>query len=282
MCLVSIIIPCYNHGLYILEAIDSVIHQTYTNWEIIIINDGSTDSYTNKVIENISMDKVKIINTQNQGLSAARNIGIVNANADYIVLLDADNKLANTFIDQAMSIFGSTKVDIIYTDGFYFDGQVGDLIQEKVSMPKMLTRNLVDACSIFKKSVWQYLGGFNENMRYGWEDWDFWLSAIENGYYFFHVEKQLFYYRVLKNSMLHSIASEKNKRHILEQQLLRNHIMLYKKYFPEPLTLLRHYLWLEEEKQTFEKVKSQIYSSYSYRLGNFLLSPFKFFNRSTK
>ena len=179
MLLVSIIIPCYNHGLYILVAIDSVINQTYTNWEIIVVNDGSTDAYTNKVIGNITIDNVKIINTQNQGLSAARNIGIVNAKAEFIVLLDADNKLKSTFIDQTMLIFKSTKADIIYTDGFYFDGQTGDLLQQEVTMPKMLTRNLVDACSVFKKHIWEKIGGFNVNMRYGWEDWDFWLSALE-------------------------------------------------------------------------------------------------------
>ena len=147
-------------------------------------------------------------------------------------------------------------------------------------MPKMLTRNLVDACSVFKKHVWEKIGGFNENMRYGWEDWDFWLSALEQGYQFIHIEQQLFYYRILNNSMLHSIASENDKRQILEQQLLSNHIELYKKYFPEPLSLLRHYTWLEEEKKEFEKVKIEIYQSYSYRLGDFLITPFKLFNRS--
>jgi len=274
---VSIIIPCYNHGKYIIEAIDSVRNQTHTNWEIIIVNDGSTDFSTNQIIDQLSIDKVEVIITNNNGLSSARNIGIKNSKTEFIVLLDADNKIGPTFIEKAMSIFNSSNADIVYTDGYYFEGQLGDLIQEEFTMPKMLTRNLIDACSIFKKSVWQKVGGFNINMLYGWEDWDFWLSAFEKDCSFVHINQQLFYYRVVQDSMLHTIASQNAKRQILEQQLVSNHIELFKKYFPEPLSLIRQYCWLEQEKKNFEQVKKQIYASYSYRLGDLLLRPFKLF-----
>jgi glycosyltransferase involved in cell wall biosynthesis len=279
---VSIIIPCYNHGKYIIEAIDSVRKQTYTNWEIIIVNDGSNDFFTNQVINQLSFDKGKVLITSNYGLSSARNYGIKNSTGDFIVLLDADNKLSPTFIEEAIFSFNEHKVDIIYTDGFYFDEQDGNLFQEELTMPKMLTRNLIDACSIFKKEVFYLVGGFNINMNYGWEDWDFWLSAYEKKCTFFHLNKQLFYYRVVNDSMLHNISSNIEKRQSMEQQLINNHIFLYQKYFPEPVTLIRNYFWLEQEQSNFELVKKQIYGSYSYRIGDMLLRPLKLLNKLFK
>jgi glycosyltransferase involved in cell wall biosynthesis len=97
---VSVIMPCYNQGQYIDEAVDSVLTQTYQNYEIIIVNDGSTDEFTNEKLKNYNKPKTQVIHTANQGLSAARNNGIHASNGEFILPLDADDKIANTYLER--------------------------------------------------------------------------------------------------------------------------------------------------------------------------------------
>ena len=89
---VSVIIPCYNQGQYIEEAVKSVLAQTYQNFEIIIVNDGSTDEFTNKLLSDYDKQKTKVLHTDNQGLASARNNGIKVAKGKYILPLDADER----------------------------------------------------------------------------------------------------------------------------------------------------------------------------------------------
>ena len=281
--LVSIIIPCFNQGHYINEAVNSALEQSYKDIEIIIVNDGSTDGTTANIIDeiaNLNGSIVKVIHTTNQGLSLARNTGIELSKGSFIVPLDSDNKLDQFFVEKAMTNFSNNiHIDIIYTDAFYFGSQHGIWHQLDMVFPLMLKRNLIDACSIYRKSVWDLCNGYKRNMKYGWEDWDFWLTAYENSCIFFHLQEPLFYYRVGFTSMRDQIEAQKEQRQYLEYQLILNHPSLYKKYFPEPLTLLRHHDFLNNEKENYENYKNNLQHSLSYRLGNFILSPFKYLYR---
>jgi glycosyltransferase involved in cell wall biosynthesis len=281
--LVSIIIPCFNQGHYIKEAVNSALEQSYNDIEIIIVNDGSTDGTTANIIDEIASlngSIVKVIHTTNQGLSLARNTGIELSKGSFIVPLDSDNKLDKFFVEKAMINFNKNiSIDIIYSDAFYFGANHGIWHQLDMVFPLMLKRNLIDACSIFRRSVWNVCNGYKSNMKYGWEDWDFWLTAYENSCIFFHLQEPLFYYRVSFNSMRDQIAAENEKRQYLEYQIILNHSFLYKKYFPEPLTLLRHHDFLNNEKENYERYKLDLQESLSYRLGNFLLGPFKYLFR---
>ena len=107
--IVSIIIPCYNHGKYIDEAVDSVLKQTFQTFEIIIINDGSNDEFTNKKLENYSRPNTQVITTANQGLSLARNTGIKMAQGKYILPLDADDKIHPEYLSKAINIIDSSE-----------------------------------------------------------------------------------------------------------------------------------------------------------------------------
>ncbi len=88
---VSVIIPCYNHGKYIDEAVDSILNQTFKDFEIIIVNDGSTDELTNNKLKQYDKPKTFVINKENEGLSVARNTAIKRAVGEYILTLDADD-----------------------------------------------------------------------------------------------------------------------------------------------------------------------------------------------
>src|SRR5215213_6636466 len=95
---VTIVIPCFNLGEYLADTIDSVLAQTFQDFEIIVVNDGSTDERTNRIISDLSHPKIRTIATANQGLARARNSGIAGAAGDYILPLDADDKIAPTYL----------------------------------------------------------------------------------------------------------------------------------------------------------------------------------------
>ena len=102
---VSVVIPCYNQGAFIDDAVNSVLAQTFSDFEIIIVNDGSTDATTNALLERYSRPKTTVIHTENQGVCAARNTAIKAAAGKYILPLDADDKIEPTYLEKAVNVF---------------------------------------------------------------------------------------------------------------------------------------------------------------------------------
>jgi len=118
---VSVIIPCYNHGRYLDDAIASVLVQTYQNLEILVIDDGSTEPETIEVLQNYQQPKTRIIRTENQGVAAARNLGIAQAQGTYILPLDADDKIADSYLEKAVTLLESNQqLGIVYCEAEYF------------------------------------------------------------------------------------------------------------------------------------------------------------------
>lgn len=229
---VSIIIPCYNHGKFLPETIDSLKSIDSQKVEIIIVNDGSTDIETIKVLDELQSKGYSIINKKNEGLGAARNTGIKESKGKYILPLDSDNKIELEYITSALNIFNSdSNVDVVYSDKFLFG-----IIQKEDKLPdfnlqKMMLENYIDACAFFKKELWIKLQGYDEKMPYmGYEDWDYWLRASFAGAKFYHIPKCLFHYRVEHSSMLKSMAGVKKKA-------VRDYLFNKHKYFLNPLEI---------------------------------------------
>jgi glycosyltransferase involved in cell wall biosynthesis len=101
---VSVIIPCYNQGRYLDDAITSVLVQTYQNFEILIVDDGSTEPETIEILQDYQQPKTRIIRTENQGVATARNLGIAQAQGTYILPLDADDKIADSYLEKAVTL----------------------------------------------------------------------------------------------------------------------------------------------------------------------------------
>lgn len=193
---VSVIIPCYNHGIYIQEAINSVLSQTIDNYEIIVVNDGSTDQFTNEFLSKYTHPKVQIFKTRNKGVSHARNFGIRRAKGKYILPLDADDKIGSEYLQLASQYLDDhPEVGIVYCQAEYFGAISGFWELPEFSKELMPTQNLIFNSAMFRKSDWKRVGGYNEKMRYGYEDWDFWLSFIERGLLIHRIDQILFYYR---------------------------------------------------------------------------------------
>ena len=123
---VSVIIPCYNQGFFLQEAVESVLEQTYQDFEIIIINDGSTDAATVALLKNYKQPRTTVIHTNNQGLASARNNGINIAKGKYILPLDADDKIGKNYLQKAIEkLEMNDNLGIFYCEAEFFGNEIG-------------------------------------------------------------------------------------------------------------------------------------------------------------
>jgi len=213
MSTVSVIIPCYNSGQTILRTIQSVQVQTYKNTEIIVVNDGSTDVATIGILKKLS-NEIKIINQKNNGLSAARNIGIKNSNGKYILPLDSDDYLLPSFIEKVIKKIKNEKcTHVVFSDLYMFGDTEGGLIRNYNHFVQLFT-NQLPYCLFFEKKIWNEIGGYDEGMKLGYEDWEFNIRLGKNGYYPAKIDEALFYYSVSSEGMMKS-QSDKNYINIL-------------------------------------------------------------------
>lgn len=229
---VSIVIPCYNLGDYITEAIDSALRQTHEEIEVIVVNDGSTDKYTNDLLGSFRQDKVKIITTKNQGLPHARNNGIKIAKGDYIICLDADDTLESNYVEECLACFQLDKDNKLgfVTTWVHTFGEKDEIWKTLDYDPIALmaqTSNGVSVASMFRKELWIRVGGFPGNLsKGGYEDLSFWISLIALGYKWECVHKPLFRYRIRKGSM---IVNAKQRHDELYKKVIENNLDYYTK-----------------------------------------------------
>jgi len=223
---VSVVIPCYNQGLYLDDAVDSVLSQTFRDFEIIIVNDGSTDEATNLLLSNFRKPMSRVIHTPNQGLAMARNRGIGEATGEYILPLDADDTIAPTYLERAVRAMETgPDLGIVYCKAETFGAVTGPWFAAEYSDRGMLIGNLIFCSALYRKADWQAVGGYRANMAHGWEDWDFWLSIVELGRTVHRIPEVLFHYRVKEISMAKSLDTA--KRVEMHLQVMRNHKDLY-------------------------------------------------------
>jgi len=226
MAIVSVIIPCFNQGHFLDEAVVSVLNQTYPDIEIIVVNDGSTDEYTKSLLRNYDRPKTRVIHTINQGLSTARNVGIREAKGEYILPLDADDKIGDSYLEHAAKILDEDpSIGVVYCNAELFGARAGRWDLPEFTPQRLLRDNLIFCSALYRKRDWMLIGGYNPNMHYGWEDWDFWLSMIELGRKVIHIPIVLFYYRVNRNSMNSSMTF--TQKLLMMFNLLMNHKKLY-------------------------------------------------------
>jgi glycosyltransferase involved in cell wall biosynthesis len=221
-----VIIPCFNQGEYIADAISSVLEQSIEDYEIVVVDDGSTDPLTVATLDGLEHPKLRLIRTVNQGLAAARNNGIATAYGEFILPLDADDRIGPTYLAKAREVLASrADVGFVYCLAELFGASRGKFYLNKASLKEMLLDSRVFCSAMFRKSDWQATSGYNPNMVYGWEDWDFWLSLLELGKKPYLVEEVMFFYRVKEVSMIRSMTFE--QKVAMHQQLYNNHRELY-------------------------------------------------------
>jgi len=200
MDLISVIIPCFNSGSTIMETIDSVKKQTWKNIEIIVIDDGSNEKKTQQTLQKIR--GIKLIRQKNFGLPAARNKGISKSKGKYILPLDADDSLHPNALEIMHSKVRKNKSKNFVFSNILLKGERRGLIKKKYNFFNQLFVNNVPYCILFSKSIWSEIGGYDEKMLKGFEDWEFNIHLGKKGYYGECIDEPLFHYFVNKDGML--------------------------------------------------------------------------------
>lgn len=225
---VSIIIPCYNQGKYVAEAINSALRQTFKDIEIVCVNDGSTDNSVEiiKSFENKYKNFIFLNNEENRGVIYSRNFAIKNCNGTYILPLDADDIIEPTYVEKAVKILDNNpNIGIVYCKAKIFGNYDKYWNLKPFNKSDILYENCIFCSALFRKSDFLKIGGYNNNMKYGCEDYDLWLSFIEQGLEVFQINEILFSYRQYDETSRTTI-SLKNKKEI-QNNLIKNHINLY-------------------------------------------------------
>lgn len=238
---VSVIIPCYNLGVFLPEAIQSVYDQTYKDWELIVVDDGSTDDKTTQIISKlrIAYPDTKFVQQANTGLANTRNNGIKLAQGKYIVCLDADDVLAPTYLEKTVALLqkdttGKVAIASTWLQEF---GERSDVWKPvDFDLAKMFITNQIHAGSMFKKEVWDKTAGYRKDANiHGHEDWEFWLQIIEQGFIWKVVPEALFKYRIRGNSMLRATS---DKRVLYHTSVIQYHKDFFLKHYDETLNEL--------------------------------------------
>jgi len=207
---VSVIMPGYNVEPYIGVAIESVLAQTFTDWELIVIDDGSTDR-TSAIAEAFTREdpRLRLVRQENRGISAARNHGLRVSTAPFIAILDSDDLWAPTFLATQMAVFDANPdVDVVTGNAWFlggkFDGHPARPTPDTRPNPDLLTilsdEMSMFIMSVFRRRVYDTIGGFDETMRCN-EDYDFWLRAATAGFRFVRNDQPLGHYRRRDDSL---------------------------------------------------------------------------------
>lgn len=225
---VSIVMPCYNDGAYITQAIQSCISQTFPAWELIIVDDGSTDPATLEVLSGLSSDQITLLHTAHIGPSGARNYAIQHAKGRYILPLDADDYIAPEYLSRAANILDEQPdVGIVYCHAELFGEASGPWQLPPFSLEHFLVDNCIFITALFRKEDWERCGGFCTDFRHGLEDYDFWLSLVELNRKVVQLPETLFFYRIKPTSR--STELHASIQHSIEtyQLLYQRHRALY-------------------------------------------------------
>ncbi|MBP1691229.1 MAG: glycosyl transferase group 1 [Bacteroidetes bacterium] len=227
--LVSVVIPCFRQARFLREAMESVARQTETRWELIVVNDGSPDD-TTRVVEEYKREHpelaIRLIEQENRGLPAARNAGCAAANGEFLLPLDADDRILPSFIARCLREFDTdASIGFVYSHIRRF-GEVDEVFELPPFDADAIVHkdNSVAVCALMRRKMWEEVGGYNETMTEGYEDWDFWVGCIEKGWKGVRVPEPLFEYRIKKEGGL----QEANRRRMsLIARIVLNHPALY-------------------------------------------------------
>ncbi|MBS4041259.1 MAG: glycosyltransferase family 2 protein [Flavobacteriales bacterium] len=277
-CVVSVIVPCYNQSIYLKDSLQSVLNQSFTQWECIIVNDGSTDDTEKIALEWINKDiRFKYIFKKNGGLSGARNAGIKASNSKYIFVLDADDYLHKDLLKLSIDrIKNEDTIGVVTSWGkkIYPNGNSIDFKPKGGGLENFLLENSAIGNSFFLKEVWQQVGGYDENMKKGYEDWEFYIRICKTKWKIVVIEEFLFYYRQREKSMRVVAVNKFDAENRL--YIYNKHSDLINKY---GILIINHYL---QKSTSCRKEILKKMNSIEYQIGLIILKPFRLIKNAFK
>lgn len=221
---ISVSIPHFNYGLFIGECVDSILRQTFSDFELIIVDDCSTDSRSKKEVERqlVKDPRIRcIFNEYNVNCAASRNIGIQNSSGEYVVSFDADNTMLPEFLEEHLKASATHTLVSCQYQGFGNRSFI-DRKRTHFGLKELLRENIIDCCAMFPKKVWEEVGGFKPELKALYDDWEFWINLAKHGHEVFFIDKVLFNYR-----------QHPRRSSIINTQQHTDHVNIIKKYHPE-------------------------------------------------
>lgn len=235
--LISVIVPCYKQAHFLPETLQSVLNQTYSNWECIIVNDGSPDQTEQVAQEWCSKDnRFKYIKKENGGLSSARNAGIAVCKGEYILPLDSDDKIQPIYLEKINKAFyDNPELKLVGSRIQFFGTNNTEYFLPHYSYKKQLVQNCFVCCSSFKKVDWERIQGYDEQMK-SFEDWEFWIRLLDDKSEVYKIPEILFLYRKHENgSLSNNFKTDVNYYYSLYEYVYKKNKLIYDNYFSTPI-----------------------------------------------
>lgn len=226
---VTIAMPCYNHARFLPEAVASVVGQTFADWELVIVDAGSTDdsaAVAARLIDRFAGRHIRLLRQAATGPGAARNAALRDSSAPFALALDADDMLDARFLEQTLPLLqNDSSLGFITTEVCFFGAEHGSWSGGKPSAARMIYDCRTTATALFRRAAWAEAGGFCERREWQrYEDWDFWLRLIERGYCGELLPAPLFWYRRGRGS---SLATSQRNDIIYRARIVIDHPTLY-------------------------------------------------------
>jgi cellulose synthase/poly-beta-1,6-N-acetylglucosamine synthase-like glycosyltransferase len=226
---VTVIVPLYNYARFVLEALDSVREQTLAEIDLIVIDDASTDdsqaiakSWLAEHHQRFNRAML-VQNTPNAGLAFSRNVGFALAETAYVLPLDADNLLMPRCAELCLETIKRSGASYVYPQIQHFGDSRDQIGLEPYEPVRLVPGNYIDAMALVRKSAWVAVGGYERQVKSGWEDFDFWCKMVEQGGFGERSPEVLAGYRVHAHSMLHYETNvPDNKVQLIDQMQARH------------------------------------------------------------
>ncbi len=228
----TIVIPCYNHGRFVAEAVRSCLAQIEADVNVVIVNDGSDDGNTPAQCDAVAGACVSVIHQPNAGLPAARNRGAAEATGEFIAFLDADDWIETTFVSRlaaAITDAGDDAVSHAYCQEQLVEQGEGIWRVPEWDPELMLITNLHPVTALIRRDRFEQLGGFDKSMTLGYEDWELWIRCVERGWRGVRVQEPLFIWRRHSDTTMVMEAVQRHDE--LVASIIERHRDLYEARF---------------------------------------------------
>jgi GT2 family glycosyltransferase len=199
---VSVIVPCHNGGRFLDGLLASLAAQSYRDFEVIIIDDGSTEEATRQKLAGLP-STIRVVHQEKRYLPGARNAGFRQASAEFILPLDCDDRLDPCFLSETVGMMrqASCEVGFVFTH-LQLTGALEGVVPRHCDGFDQLFLNQLPYGMLIRRTAWEHVGGYDEAMRDGFEDWEFSIRLIRAGYKGIEVAKPLLIYRVCPDGLL--------------------------------------------------------------------------------
>ncbi|WP_397303648.1 glycosyltransferase family 2 protein [Nonlabens ulvanivorans] len=231
MAKVSVVVPCFNQGEFLVECLQSVLNQSVDDWECIIVNDGSTDNSQIIASQWVEKDaRFQLVSIDNAGVSNARNQGILRATGTYILPLDADDYLDKNYIKSALQIFqNSPSCKVVYGSVMLIGERNERWNLPEFSMEELAMSNIIPVTGIYRKTDWVRIKGYDLQLKKGLEDWEFWINLLKENPKVHYLEEITFYYRIKKDSRNTAVDVSAQKE--IQSYIVKKHLDFYMNTF---------------------------------------------------